>query len=289
MGQELCGSAPNSKEVNQRMPETKENRPVRRYRLRPETVATDRGEGPPLVLCHGTLMDRTMFDSQVEGLSDEYRVVAYDTRARTDQYADYYDLYDLADDCAALMDGKGIDSCVLGGTAMGGLMALRFADRYPERLDGLVLIDTTAGTLTKDEREQYRIIMKEMRRSEDLPEKYVGLVKRMLFGDTTLQENPEVVDAWVDRMFTYPWQAVHHEMDSWLDRPDFTSKLDSIDVPALVVHGEEDLALKPARSDSLVEKLDARRVIVPEAGHSANMENPAPVNEAIREFLENLY
>ena len=271
------------------MTEKTEDRSVRRYRLRPETVATDRGEGPPLVLCHGTLMDRTVFRSQTEAVSDEYRVIAYDTRARTDQYADYYDLYDLADDCAALMDGKGIDSCVLGGTAMGGLMALRFADRYPERLDGLVLMDTTAGTLTKDEREQYRIIMKEMRRSEELPEKYVGLVKRMLFGDTTLQEDPEVAEQWVNRMFTYPWQAVHHEMDSWLDRPDFTPKLDGIDVPALVVHGEQDLALEPARSDSLVEKLDARRVIVPEAGHSANMEKPEPVNEAIREFLESVY
>ena len=41
-----------------------------------------------MVLCHGTLMDRTMFDSQVEALSDEYRVVAYDTRARTEPTPD---------------------------------------------------------------------------------------------------------------------------------------------------------------------------------------------------------
>ena len=81
---------------------------VQRYSRRPETVATDRGDGPPVVLCHGTLMDRTMFDPQLDALADDYRVVAYDTRARTDRYDESYDLYDLADDCVALMDAKGI-------------------------------------------------------------------------------------------------------------------------------------------------------------------------------------
>lgn len=97
-----------------------EDRAVQRYRRRPATVATDRGEGHAVVFCHGTFMDRTMFEPQVEALSEDYRVVAYDTRARTDQYADPYDLYDLADDCTALMDAKGLDSCVLGGMSMGG-------------------------------------------------------------------------------------------------------------------------------------------------------------------------
>ena len=98
-----------------------EDRSIRRYRARPDTVATDRGDGPPLVLSHGTLMDRTMFDPQLS-LADEYRVVAYDARARTDRYVGPYDLYDLADDCAALLDAKGVDSCVLGGMSMGGFV-----------------------------------------------------------------------------------------------------------------------------------------------------------------------
>ncbi|WP_254840442.1 alpha/beta fold hydrolase [Natronomonas marina] len=60
-------------------------------------------------------------------------------------------------------------------------------------------------------------------------------------------------------------------------------------VPALVVHGEEDVALEPERSDSLVAELDARREMVSDAGHSSNLENPEPVNEAIRAFLGDVY
>lgn len=264
-----------------------DDRSVERYRARPETVATDRGDGPPLVLCHGTLMDRTMFAPQVDALSDEYRVVAYDTRARTDRYVGPYDLYDLAADCAALLDAKGIDSCVLGGMSMGGFMALRFAERYPDRVDGLVLIDTTAGPHDDDEIERYTEMIETTKQAGEVPEQLGGVVKHILFGQTTVEENSELADRWVDRWLTYPGDAVYDEVSSWLERPDFTDELDDIDVPALVVHGEEDVALEPERSDSLVERLDARREMVPDAGHSSNLENPEPVNDAIRAFLEN--
>nr|WP_321112618.1 alpha/beta hydrolase [Halorussus salinisoli] len=242
-----------------------------------------------MVLCHGTFMDRTMFDPQIEALSDDYRVVAYDTRARTDQFATSYDLYDLADDCAALIDTKGINSCALGGMSMGGFMALRFAERYPERLDGLIFIDSTAGPHPDDEIEQYRSMIEATREAGEVQEQYVDTVKQLLFGNTTLRENPELAEMWMDRWFTYPAEAVYHEVNSWLERPDFTAELDDIDVPALVIHGEEDLALDPARSDSLAARLNARHVTIPNAGHSSNLENPEPVNEAIHEFLEVVY
>jgi pimeloyl-ACP methyl ester carboxylesterase len=262
---------------------------VERYRRRPETVATDRGDGPPLVLCHGTLMDRTMFAPQIEALEDDYRVVAYDTRARTDRYVGPYDLYDLADDCAALMDAKGIDSCVLGGMSMGGFMALRFAERYPDRVDGLVMIDTTAGPHDEDEIERYGEMIETARQAGEVPEQLAGVIQHILFGATTNEENTDLAETWVDRWRTYPGESVYHEVNSWLERPDFTDELDGIDVPTLVVHGEEDVALEPERSDSLLKRLDAERVMVPEAGHSSNLENPDPVNDALAAFLDGVY
>ena len=262
---------------------------VARYRSRPRTVATDRGTGPALVLAHGTLMDRTMFAPQVDALADDNRVVAYDLRARTDRYADDYDLWDLADDCAALMDGLDINSAVLGGMSMGGFMALRFARRYPEHVDGLVLIDTTAGPHEAHEIERYRDMVGTVREAGVVPDQLVDVVAHILFGATTNEERPDLVDHWCDRWRTYPPEAIHREVESWLERPDFTAELGAIDVPALVVHGEEDLGLAPERSDGLVEGLDAERVLVPEAGHSSNLERPEPVTEAIRAFLDRVY
>ena len=103
------------------------------------------GIGPALLLGHGTMMDRTMFADQLAGLSDTYRVVAFDHRARTENWRGPYDLDDLADDVVALLNSLDIERCVLGGMSMGGFMALRFALRHQDRLDGLVLIDTMAA------------------------------------------------------------------------------------------------------------------------------------------------
>jgi pimeloyl-ACP methyl ester carboxylesterase len=265
------------------------DRTVARYRARADTVTSDRGDGLPLVLAHGTLMDRTMFDPQLDALAGDYRAVAYDLRARTDRWQGQYDLYDLADDCAALLDALGIDSCVLGGMSMGGFVALRFADRYPERVDGLVLIDTTAGPHDDSEIERYREMIETTREAGEVPEQLAGVIKHILFGETTNDRNPELVDAWVERWLTYPGEAVYREVQSWLERPDFTDDLADVDVPTLVVHGEEDVALEPDRSDGLVEALDARRELIPGAGHSSNLERPDPVNAAIREFLGGVY
>ncbi len=261
-----------------------------RYRRRPEAVSTDRGSGPPIVLAHGTLMDRTMFAPQFDALSDEYRVVAYDLRARTDQFYEPYDLYDLADDLAALLDGLSIDSCVLGGMSMGGFMALRFARKYPDRLAGLVLIDSIAEAHTADEQEQYSMIAEQVREAGVPPESALEIGRNLLFGETTNRENQLLVQNWSDRWETYPGEAFYREMHSWLDRPDFTDELDSIDVPVLIVHGEEDIALEPERAERMLDHLpDARMELIPDAGHSSNLENPPAVNRAIREFLAEVY
>lgn len=260
------------------------------YRERVETYATERGEGPPVVFSHGTGMDRTIFDPQLDELSAEYRVVAYDSRARTDQYAGPYDLYDLADDCAAVLDALNIDSCVLGGMSMGGFMALRFADRYPDRLEGLVMIDSFAGPHTADEQEEYVQMAEQIRQADIPPEPLLDEAQNLLFGQTTNDENPDLVEHWADRWRTYPPEAFYHEVHSWLDRPDFTDELADIDVPVLVVHGEEDIAVEPDRAEPMVDHLpDARMELIPEAGHTSNLENPEAANAAIREFLEEVY
>ncbi|WP_436343506.1 alpha/beta fold hydrolase [Natronorubrum sp. FCH18a] len=258
------------------------------YRTRTATVTTDRGEGQPVVFAHGTLMDREMFRPQLEALAPDYRAVAYDLRARTDQYAPAYDLSDLVADCDALLDGIGEESAVIGGMSMGGFVALRFALEYPERVDGLILLDSMATPHTPEERETYGQLVAPLEGSTDPnPRSLAEGVTGYLFGETTREENPELVEEWVDRWATYPGAAVYNELHSWLERPDVTDRLAEIDVPVLVVHGEEDPSIAPSRAEPMLEELpDARMERIPEAGHTSNLERPEPVNEAIRSFLD---
>ncbi|MFT4946072.1 MAG: pimeloyl-ACP methyl ester carboxylesterase [Natronomonas sp.] len=78
-----------------------------------------------------------MLDPRIEALSDEYRVAAYNLRARTERA---YDLYDLVEDCRATIDGPGMDKPVVAGVSMGGFVAIRLAIEYPDDISGIVLV-----------------------------------------------------------------------------------------------------------------------------------------------------
>ena len=256
------------------------------YRQRADVLTDEAGSGPDILCAHGTLMDRTMFAPQLEGLSDAHRVAAYDLRARTERFAGPYDLWDLVEDCRAVMDGLEMERPVVVGMSMGGFMALRLALEYPDRVAGLVLVDAIADPHPDEDRELYRGMVEEIRADEAVPENMARTVTHFLFGETTREHRPALVERWVDRWQTYPGEAVYHEVLSWLDRDGIAGELAGLEVPALAIHGEEDESLDVVQTESMVDALDADLEVIPEAGHSANLERPEPVNEAIREFVE---
>ena len=95
------------------------------------------GSGPAVVFAHGTLMDKSMFEPQMQTLSQAYRVILFDSRARTGPWDSQWKIPDLVDDTLALLNNLGIERCVLAGMSVGGFMALDFALTHPDRLDGL--------------------------------------------------------------------------------------------------------------------------------------------------------
>src|SRR5690348_2127661 len=110
-------------------------------------MPTPAGEGPAVVLSHGLLLDQSMFDAQVAALAPEYRVITWDQRGHGGTPAPGpFSYWDSARDVLALLDHLGIGRAVLGGMSQGGLLSLRAAMLAPERVRGLILIDSEAGT-----------------------------------------------------------------------------------------------------------------------------------------------
>jgi pimeloyl-ACP methyl ester carboxylesterase len=250
---------------------------------------TDRGSGPAVLLSHGTLMDRTMFDAQVAALEDAYRVVAFDHRARTDRGQGGYDLDDLADDCIALMDELGIERCVLGGMSMGGFMALPLALRHPERLDGLILISSKALAYTDEDLADIEEHLEQLARDGEVTEEFAAWERDLVMGETTQREQPQLVRYWMDRWKTRPAEAVAGEFRSWMHKPDMTPRLAEIHLPTLVIHGTEDAVLPIETGRALADALsNSRFVAIEGAGHTSTVEQPEAVSAAIREFLDGL-
>ena len=250
----------------------------------------ERGSGPAVVFSHGTLMEATMFDAQIDHLAERgYRAIAYNSRVLGAKPA-AHTLADLAKDCRALLDDLGIEKCVLAGMSVGGFMALEFALAYPERLQGLIVIAGTSLDYTPEERKAYRRQFDKLNVDGMVPREFAEWIASYCFGETTLAGNRALVDHWVERWATtVPARAVLFQGRSWIDKADMTWRLVAIDVPALVIHGEEDVPLPIERAQAMADALlRATFVRVPGAGHSVNLEAPETVNAAIARFLGRL-
>ena len=116
------------------------------------------GDGPPVILGHGFLMDHEMFAPQVAALAPEFRVITWDERGfgLTEFDDKPFTYWDSADDCLGLLTHLGIDRAVVGGMSQGGFLSMRAALTAPERVKALVLLGTQSGKESEDVLAGYR-------------------------------------------------------------------------------------------------------------------------------------
>lgn len=244
------------------------------------------GDGVPLVLGHGFLMDHDMFAPQVEAFGARHRVITWDQRGhgRTVTTQEPFSYWDSAEDLAALLDHLKVGSAVVGGMSQGGFVALRFALRHPARTAGLVLIDSQAGTEDPDKALQYDL-MHDVWVTSGPNEQLVGMVAAILIGN----ERPES-EVWAAKWKERDPKALTQIYRALMDRDDITSRLGEIQAPAVVIHGAEDVAIDMALAEELCRRLPGCRGVVriEGAGHASNLTHPARVNDAIEELLTGL-
>lgn len=242
------------------------------------------GDGTVLVLSHGLLMNHAMFDSQVAALGDELRVVTWDQRGHGDaEHEGTWSYWDSALDLFALLDHLGVEKAVLGGMSQGGFLSLRAALTAPERVLGLVLIDSQAGQEDPEVVPLYDGMTAAW--AENGPD-----AATLDFAASTIL-GPRVDQApWKELWASLPWHRAAQVMHPLLHREDLTSRLGEITCPALVIHGTEDAAIPVPKARELVAGLpDARPLVLVEgAGHAANMAAPEQVNAAIAAFVRSL-
>lgn len=247
----------------------------------------ERGEGPPLLLGHSFLCSGEMWASQVGPLSQHAHVVNPDFRGhgRSGPVEAPFDLYDLVDDQLAVLDHLGIDRAVWAGLSIGGMVALRAALVHPDRVGGLILLDTDAGAETAGKKLRYRAMGWGVRLLGTRP--FLPAIARLMFGSTTRRTRPGLVAAWKHRFATVHVPSMLRFLDALVERDSVVDRLGEVRTSTLVIVGEEDAALPPDRSEEIAARIShARLVTVPEAGHLVALENPHLVTEAMIEFLD---
>jgi pimeloyl-ACP methyl ester carboxylesterase len=195
-----------------------------------------------------------------------------------------YALEELAGDIVRLADALGIDRFVLGGHSMGGYVALRIVAACPERVAGLILVDTRAeadGPEGRLRREAGIARVAGGEASAFLDEFVAGLI-----GLSSKARAPRLFA----QLRSLAAEAAPHALTGCLagmrDRPDSGPFLPTMDVPALVIVGQEDSLTPPSSSRGMAAALPrARLVEIASAGHTPSVERPIPTAEAILAFL----
>jgi pimeloyl-ACP methyl ester carboxylesterase len=247
----------------------------------------EQGTGQPLVLVHGFPLDQSMWQGQLKGLADCARVIAPDLRGfgASDVTPGKVTMEQMADDIAALLDALGVRGpVVFCGLSMGGYVAWQFARRHRDRLAKLILCDTRA-IADSAEAAAGRKKMAERVLAEGAQVAAEAMLPK-LFAPSTQTEQPAIVEATRQAMLRNSPAGVAAALLGMAERPDVTSWLPTIDVPALVICGQHDGISPPAEMRGIAEKLpQATFVEIAGAGHMSPLEKPDEVNAAIRDYL----
>jgi len=243
-----------------------------------------------IVFSHGLLMSCRMFDEQVRRLSDEYRCVVFDHRgqgrsAGTD--APMVDMETLYDDAANLIEALHLGPVHWVGLSMGGFVGLRLASRRPELVRSLTLIATAADIEPPNNLPKYRVLNTIARFGR--PSWVSSSIQKLMFGKSFLNDPERKADRalWLERLQGLD-SSIYKAVNGILYRPAVTAEARRITAPALVIHGTEDLAISRSRAESLAALVNADLVLIEDCGHSASIESPEEVGEAIRAFIRGL-
>lgn len=246
----------------------------------------DHGEGLPVMLLHGFPLSAQIWLPLRTALEEAARLITPDLRGfgSSEKPAGSYGMDVLAADVVALADALGIERFVLGGHSMGGYVALRIAAMWPQRLLGLILVDSKAeadGPAARARRDAAiaRIEAGEGRAFRD--EFVAGLV-----APDTLTRSPRQLEEMRMLAAEIPDHVLVGCLAGIRDRSDSSAVLARITVPALVIVGEQDALMPPAGAQKLAAALPAGELaVIPGAGHVPSVERPVAAAEAMLAFL----
>jgi pimeloyl-ACP methyl ester carboxylesterase len=244
----------------------------------------DAGKGPPLVLLHGFLCDSRCWRRQLEDLSDQFRVVAWDAlgAGSSSDPPDPFTITDWAQCLAQFLNLVGIERAYVLGLSWGGVLAQEFYRLYPARVLRLILADTYAGwkgSLPQPacEKRLERCFLE----SSLPPDKFVPLWVPEFFTEGASPDLKEEMSAVVSDFHPLGFRL----MAKSLDDTDTTDLLPNIGVPTLVLWGDDDRRSPMNIAEQLRDAIpNAALAVIANAGHVSNMEQPEEFNAQVRRF-----
>jgi 3-oxoadipate enol-lactonase len=256
----------------------------------PRLAYTGAGSGTPIVFLHGIGGNRTNWSRQLEVLSPDYHVIAWDARGYgdSDDYDGPLDFVDFSHDLKRLLDHLAADSAHLCGLSMGGRTALDFYDHYPARVKSLILCDTFPGfdaSFTREGRERF---VRERRQPLVDGKELADIAPLVVPTLVAPGARADVVQTMIDSMCVLHKQSYIKTVEGMTLYTPVTD-VSKIQVPVQIIVGAEDKLTPPSISEKMADAIpDARLLVLAGTGHLSNLESPDAFDRCVLEFLDGI-
>jgi len=253
------------------------------------------GIGHPLVLIHGGLVNRRLWDAQFDVFAQRYKVIRFDVRSFGDSAPITPETppYSLEEDLYSLLKFLGIEKTYVLGLSMGGAMAIDFTLMYPETVDALIPVAMGLSGFEPDEEDKKGWAeMNVALKNGDVARSVELTVGTWTDGPlrTPDQVNPAVrekVRAMTTSLYSVPEDE--NATPPSHQEPPAISRLSEIRVPTLIIVGDQDVRGILKIADILEKGIPgAKKVVISGTAHHLNMEKPEEFNRIVLDFLGSL-
>lgn len=244
------------------------------------------GAALPLVLLHPFPLNSHFWKNQLSGLSRDRHVIAPNFRgygATVIEPSDRISIETFASDIRKTMRNLSVPRAVFAGCSMGGYVLFELWRQEPSLVAGMAFIDTRAEADTEEARQKRMDTIHKIQQAGtvDLPDSTANnLSPKTRKNAPTIERD---VRAWAAEPCC---ETVVKSLEMLAKRPNSVPTLATINVPTVVIVGDEDKVTPPDAAKVIADNItESKLVTIPDAGHFSPLENPSAVNQAIREFL----
>jgi len=247
------------------------------------------GEGPPVVLLHPFPANHNFWLPATQALTGRYRLVLPDLRGHGDSGVGEppATMEKHAGDLAALCRELGVARAIFCGVSIGGYILMEFWRRHAGRVSALALCNTRAQADTPEGRAA------RLKSAEEVEQKgtaeFIENMLPKLLGQTTRANRPDLAEEARAMMAKMTPAGVAATQRGMAQRPDSFPTLKTVNVPTLIVAGEEDTLTPIADAEKMQQAIPGSRLqVIPRAGHFAAFEQAEAAGKLLRGFLDGL-
>ena len=247
-------------------------------------------DGPPVILLHPFPANHQFWIPAAAALTSRYRVVLPDLRGHGDSEVGEgpATMEKHAMDVARVMDAADVGRAPIAGVSIGGYLLFEFWRRFRGRVAALALMNTKATADPPDARHA-RLHAAQLVLEKGTGPFFEGMAQKVM-GKTTHTARPDLVQGALRMMQKMSAEDVAQVQRGMAERPDSVSTLKSINVPTLLVTGDEDSLTGLPDAEVLRQNISGSQLkVVARAGHYAAWEQPEEVGKMLRQFLDSLY